>query len=181
MQKSEIRKGQHVIYGASGICLIDDIKEISFYSGDTGKMYCILHPLKNKESAIYLPLDNKKLIAKIRPLLTKKEIDDLLMGIADQIPEWENDRRRRAEIFNETLANGHTRELLLMIRCIYLKRSELLHKNKNLAVSDSNVLKAAEVLVEDEFSHVLNIQKDDVGEYIRNKLNIFPALQKSHT
>ena len=181
MQKSEIRKGQHVIYGASGICLIEDIKEISFYSGDTGKMYCILHPLKNKESAIYLPLDNKKLIAKIRPLLTKKEIDDLFMGIADQIPEWENDRRRRAEIFNETLANGHTRELLLMIRCIYLERSELLHKNKNLAVSDSNVLKAAEVLVEDEFSHVLNIQKDDVGEYIRNKLNIFPALQKSHT
>lgn len=109
---------------------------MSFYSGDTGKRYCILHPLKNRESAIYLPLDNKKLIAKIRPLLTKEEIDNLLMGIADRILEWDNDRRRRAEMFIEILVNGHTRELLLMIRCIYLKKSELLLKNTGSSASN---------------------------------------------
>ena len=67
---------------------------------------------------------------------------------------------------------GVTQKLLLMIRCLYMKKRELIPLGKKLPTTDENTLKSAEKLVEEEFSHVLGIPGTEVSGYIRSLLNV---------
>lgn len=163
--------GDCVVYGTNGICVIEEIAEMSFITGAPKSMYYTLNPVNNNGSAIYIPADNEKLMGKMRKLMTKDEIDELLTGMRDKELAWENDRRFRSENFHEIMVQGVTQDLLLMIRCIYLKKHELIADGKKLNVTDSNILKAAEKLVEEEFSCVLGIDHDEVGDYIRKLIS----------
>ena len=59
-----------------------------------------------------------------------------------------------------------------MIRCIYMRKLELDQVGKKLPAADTNTLKSAEKLVEEEFSHVLGIEREDVGTYIRSVIGV---------
>ena len=171
MIKQTYEKGSYVVYGTDGICVIDDVTEMSFMAGVEKSRYYVLKPEHSSDSKVYVPAGNEKLMSKLRPLLTKQEIDMLLTGIRYKAIEWEPDRRLRTEFFHGILAKGVTEELLLMIRCIYLKKNELENVGRKLSSSDVNSLKTAEKLVEEEFACVLGIERKDVGAYIRSMIH----------
>lgn len=75
------------------------------------------------------------------------------------------------ESFHEILSNGVNQDLILMIRCLHRKRQELVQLGKKLPARDSNTLKTAERLVEEEFAHVLHIKCEEVSDYIRDVLD----------
>ncbi len=168
MNKVGFSKGQFVVYGTNGICVIEDITQMSFVTGEPKVPYYILKPAVANASTIFVPVENEVLVSKMRVLMTKEEIDTLLLGMKDKSVEWENDRRVRNDIFHDILAGGVTEDLLLMIRCIYVKKKELEEHNKKLSSADANMLKSAEKLIEEEFAHVLNIKTSEVAKYIRN-------------
>lgn len=172
MADKQFEKGQFVVYGTNGICTIEDITEMSFAKGMAKAPYYILKPAGADSSTIFVPVKNEKLVSKMRALMTKEEIDSLLLGMADKELEWEDDRRYRAENFHDILTKGVTEDLLLMISCIYVRKRQLIAQNKKLPTTDGNTLKAAEKLVEEEFSHVLGIRPDEVGKYIRKLLDV---------
>ena len=172
MENREMTKGNYVAYGTNGICEIEDVKPLSFTSGAEKSLYYILRPANSQGSTIFVPAGNETLTSRIRSLMTKDEIDALLTGMRDKELAWEQDRRFRTENFHEILMKGVQQELLLMIRCIYLKKQELEASGKKLPATDGNTLKAAEKLVEEEFSHVLHIAPGEVGEYIRSLLQV---------
>lgn len=172
MAEINFEKGQYVVYGTNGICSIADITEMSFTRGMAKVPYYILKPEAANASTIFVPINNEKLVSKMRALMTKEELDTLLLGTRGKKIEWESDRRERAEKFHDILTGGVTEELILMISCIYVRKRELISQNKKLPSTDSNTLKTAEKLVEEEFSYVLGINPKDVGKYIRNLLNV---------
>ena len=169
---NEFEKGSCVVYGTNGICVIEDITEMSFERGREKSRYFVLVPENSRGSKVYVPADNENLMSKIRPLMTKEEIDELLTGMRDREFAWEKDRRFRTVNFHEIMVNGVTQELLLMIRCIYMRKLELDQVGKKLPAADTNTLKSAEKLVEEEFSHVLGIEREDVGTYIRSVIGV---------
>lgn len=172
MSNVNYEKGHYVVYGTNGICMIEDIKEMSFASGMEKNTYYILKPASAGASTVFVPADNEKLMAKMRPLMTKAEIDSLLLGMQGKEIAWNNDRRARNELFHDIMAEGITEDLLLMIGCIYNRKRENYAKGRKLPTMDSNMLKAAEKLVEEEFAYVLQIAQKDVGKYIRNLLEV---------
>ena len=125
MENREMTKGNYVAYGTNGICEIEDVKPLSFTSGAEKSLYYILRPANSQGSTIFVPAGNETLTSRIRSLMTKDEIDALLTGMRDKELAWEQDRRFRTENFHEILMKGVQQELLLMIRCIYLKKQEL--------------------------------------------------------
>lgn len=165
-----LQKDCYVVYGSNGICRIDDIKNTSFTADMADKLYYILNPVRNPESRIFVPADNDVLVSKMRKIMTKEEIEELLLGMKGKEIEWESDRRCRNESFNEILTKGVTQDMLLMIRCLYMKKRELAENGKNLPTSDNNTLKSAEKLVEEEFSYTLGIKPSEVSGYIRGLL-----------
>lgn len=172
MDDSRFAKGEYVVYGTNGICLLEDIQIMKFAFDTEKSTYYILKPTSSDASTIYVPLNNEKLMGKLRPVMTKEEIDSLLLGMRDKELAWEKDRRFRSENFHEILVNGVTQNLLMMIRCLYMKKRELIPLGKKLPATDENTLKSAERLVAEEFSFALGISKDDVSGYIRALLGI---------
>ena len=172
MKDRQFVKGDYVVYGTNGICMIEDVKPLSFASGVEKSTYFILKPASNPVSTIFVPMKNEKLRSKMRDLMTKDEIDALLLGMKDTEYDWESDRRIRAENFHDILAEGVDQKLLIMIRGIYIKKRSLMEEGKKLPATDSNTLKAAEKLVEEEFAYALDIPQSDVGKYIRDLLGI---------
>ena len=171
MNGKQFVKGSRVVYGTNGICLVEDIRPVSFDYDSKEKMYYILKPLSSPSSTIFVPLENKALGSRLREIMTREEIDSLILDMGDKEIKWDKDRRVRNEIFHKILSGGVREELLLMIRCINDKKQELTSEGKHLPATDSNTLKTAERLVEEEFSYVLDIIPENVGAYIRGVLD----------
>ena len=170
VEEKDFQIGRRIAYGTNGICVIEDIKPMKFTAGMKEKTYFILNPGGSAASKVFVPADNEKLVSKMRMVMTREEIDELLADMRGKKIEWEKDRRFRSESFHEILSRGVTQELLLMIKCISGKKRELAKAGKNLPTTDGNTLKTAERLVEEEFSYTLEIDPSEVGGYIKSRL-----------
>ena len=171
MNRNGFDIGEYVSYGINGMCNIEDIRPMQLSQSVEKMMYYILRPESNPKSTIFVPVNNQKLVSKMRELMTKDEINAMLVRMKDRTLEWEKDVRFRTESFHEILSNGVNQDLLLMIRCLHRKRQELVQLGKKLPARDSNTLKTAERLVEEEFAHVLHIKCEEVSDYIRDVLD----------
>ena len=171
MNRNGFDIGEYVSYGINGMCNIEDIRPMQLSQSVEKMMYYILLAESNPKSTIFVPVNNQKLVSKMRELMTKDEINAMLVRMKDRTLEWEKDVRFRTESFHEILNNGVNQDLILMIRCLHRKRQELVQLGKKLPARDSNTLKTAERLVEEEFAHVLHIKCEEVSDYIRDVLD----------
>ena len=171
MNRNGFDIGEYVSYGINGMCNIEDIRPMQLSQSVEKMMYYILRPESNPKSTIFVPVNNQKLVSKMRELMTKDEINAMLVRMKDRTLEWEKDVRFRTESFHEILNNGVNQDLILMIRCLHRKRQELVQLGKKLPARDSNTLKTVERLVEEEFAHVLHIKCEEVSDYIRDVLD----------
>ena len=163
MNRNGFDIGEYVSYGINGMCNIEDIRPMQLSQSVEKMMYYILRPESNPKSTIFVPVNNQKLVSKMREPMTKDEINAMLVRMKDRTLEWES--------FHEILNNGVNQDLILMIRCLHRKRQELVQLGKKLPARDSNTLKTAERLVEEEFAHVLHIKCEEVSDYIRDVLD----------
>jgi len=164
-------KGDYVKYSSNGVCLIEDLKIMK--SPATGKQtyFYILKPTSGNTSTIYAPVDNEQILARMRPILSKKEIDNLIYSVRVSGLQWIDDRKERMKYFKASIINGNIEDLLKIISSIYIKKRELETENKRLSATDDGILKQAESIVNNEFSFALKLSGNQIGEYIRNKLN----------
>ena len=167
----KFRKGEYVKYATNGVCLIEDINSTDFNPKSKDATYYILKPLAVSSTTIFVPIDNELLVSRMRKILTKEEIDAIIVSIDKETVNWIEDKKERTSHFNEIIKNDDPTELLRLASCIHLKRVELFEKGKKLLASDSSILEQVERLVENEFAFVLNIAPESVSAYIRGKLN----------
>ena len=166
----KFKKGEHVVYGINGVCLIEDIdiRRLSF-DMPQGEYY-ILKPLASSMSTVFVPCDNEKLCSRMRRVMTKDEIDELLLSVRGKSIDWIEDRKERAAAYREILLRSDKTELLLLIRRLLMQSEELSKVKKKLSASDNEILISAEKTVRDEYAFSLGLCKDDVDCYIRSKI-----------
>ena len=110
MDDSRFSRGDYVVYGTSGICMIEDIRLMKFAMDSEKSTYYVLKPESSDSSVVYVPEKNEKLMSKMREVMTKDEIDSLLLGMKDKEIGWEKDRRIRSEIFHDILVLIHEKK-----------------------------------------------------------------------
>lgn len=159
-----------ILYGSHGICRIDDITEQKF-GRDINKYY-ILHPIHNASSTIYVPVDNEKLTSKMRRILSKDEIYDLIKTMPGTTTEWIENKNERNEYFRSIIASGNRGEIIKLIKDIYQHREDLKSVGKKLNASDEQFFKEAEKVLYDEFALVLNIRYDQVLPFITQQIDV---------
>ena len=172
MEKCKYKIGEYVVYGSNGICKVADIKKMTLSPIIGERNYYILEQINSKMSTIYVAIDNEVLCAKMRYVLSENEILEILHGARENSINWIDDRKARVQAFHNILSGGSHEELLLMIRCIYLKSRELSENHKKISDSDASVLHNAEKIVRDEFAFALDISPETVGSFIRRELGI---------
>jgi len=161
--------GEKIMYGASGLMEIVDVREEMI--ADAPRKYYVLQELHSRStSQTFVPVDNKRLVASMRPLLTKSEIEELLSKVKEnRLPpvEWHKDNRMRSEQFKRIIESGDREAILSVIRSVYENGVKRQQEGKKNYLADENLMRKAERLIAVEFSEVLGISEEDVSEYIK--------------
>ena len=161
----------YVIYGKSGLCYVKEIKKMSLANGPLAEYY-ILNGAKANSVTIYVPCDKENLVAKMRRPMTKDEIENILHSARGQEMLWIDNNIERAERFKEITDSENYRDWLLLASCLHMKKLEKHAMKKHLSGRDENTLKLLEKLIEEEFCYSLNLEKNQVAEYIKDKLSV---------
>ena len=161
-------KGHVFVYGASGVCRVEDIKICDYGNGK--KEYYILQPVFDIRSSLSIPVDSPVLETRAREVLPEEKILEIIDSFRDYDSEWISDDRERIEAFKNLLESGTCRNVAVLVRSLYLHKKELAAKGKKLRSSDETTMQRAEKLLFGEFAWVLGIEPKDVPEFIKNRI-----------
>lgn len=156
-------KGDCISYNGHGVCRIADIRKMNFGNGN--QEYLVIEPIASGSATIYLPADSPKIQERIRPVLSREEIDAIIDSVKNDRMSWVLDRKLRLSRFQQILSRRDTRELLLLASCLYMRKTE-----KGLPSGELEILHKVEGMIEQEFSFTLHIRREDIGQYIRDRL-----------
>jgi len=164
--------GDNIVYGATGVCQIDDIKDISFFNQDPEKYYVLKPLFTNRESFVYVQCDNEQQVSRFAPVLSRKEAMALIESLPIVSCKWIEDRNKRKEYFSDILANGTRKDILALIHTIRTRQGELAAAGKKLNAQDDKALHNARVRMNNEFAIALDIEPDNVTELIMEKTGL---------
>jgi len=157
-----------VVYGIHGVCRITGIetrvvdrKSIAYY---------VLEPIKRSDAKFYVPTKNPAAVAKMRKMLTSRELDKLLKSSEVKVDSWIANETVRKEQYKMLIARADCAELISMIRTLYFHKQKQLAAGKKFHQCDENFMRDAERVIRLEISCILDIPQENVGEYIRKKL-----------
>ena len=72
-------KGDYISYGGHGVCRIADVRSMDFGSGE--QEYLVIEPITSGGATIYLPSSNQTVQTRMRPVLTREEIDVIISSV----------------------------------------------------------------------------------------------------
>lgn len=159
--------GEFVHYGGTGICQVMRVENMPFPDAQHMRLCCELKPISNGAMVILVPLDNETLCAKMRPLLTKENIENMLQAAHNQPSIWIDDRKKRSAEFRRMLSVGDAPTLLQMLRSIELQQTALRALKKKLPATDIAVQKEAYRIVGEELTYALGISDEEADARIR--------------
>jgi CarD family transcriptional regulator len=164
-----MRIGDKVIYGFQ-VCEIVDIKPQII--GKIKRDYYVLSPIFDAKNTFYIPIDNEKLVAKMRKVLSKKEILDLIKSIPKSEDLWIEDDSDRTEKYKAIIEKGEREELVKVVKTLFERRETLKVQGRKLHTADENLLARAEKMLHEEFALVLGIGKDEVVPFILGQISL---------
>lgn len=148
-----------IVYGTQGVCRIECIEEKSVAGAK--KNYYVLKPVNDRGSTIFAPTDNAHVLKKMRRLLTKDEIIELIDSMPDENTAWINNDNDRKEYYKQVLAGGDRVELIRLIKAIYDHRKAREADGKRLHMIDEHFFKEAEQVLYNEFQYVLQMESKE--------------------
>lgn len=163
------QKNDYVIYGSNGVCWIKEIGPLDIPGISKDQIYYTLVPYYTKDSQIFTPVNSTKVV--MRSLIHKDTIMQLLDEIPDLEPLWVKDEKQRESQYKETLRKCDCRELIRIIKTIYQRMQNRIAEGKKITASDEKYFHLAEDRLYGEFAIILGIEKDQVRDFISEKVN----------
>ncbi len=161
-------KGHIFVYGASGVCRVEDICTRDYGAGK--KEYYILQPVFDLRSSLSIPVDSPAFASHARELLNRDEVLEIIDSLPNSEAEWIRDDKERIETFRGLLEGGVRKDIATLIRSLYLHKKELAEKGKKLRSSDEAIMQRAEKLLYGEFAWVLGIEPKEVIPFIKARI-----------
>lgn len=156
----KLETGDLVIYGKTGVCRVQEIGERTF--DRKSRMYYILKPVDDDRATIYAPTDSQQIQDKMRRLMTREEILQLVRQIPQEPSPWIFNENLRKDTFRRILSEGDRMEMIQMIRCLYRQKRKRAAAGRKIHSSDEHFFREAERLVFEEVGIVLHLKKNQV-------------------
>ena len=157
--------GDVVMYGTFGICRVSSVEKRNFTGED--KEYYILKHIGSDKNTFYVPTDHEAIL---KSICSKAEVDALIAHMNAEGLIWiENDNKRKEE-YSRILKSGDKKEIIRLIKTLYLRRKKLSAEKKKLRSSDENYLNLAENMLFEEFAYALDIDRSAVVDYIEEHI-----------
>lgn len=159
--------GDYIVYGSNGICQVKDVTTIDMPGATSDRMYYVMAPLSNKESKIFSPVDNCKVV--MRAVLTEEEANEIISQCKD-IPLLDVVNERMLEMkYREVLASCDIRQLIAMVKTILKKCESRQSMGKKMTSMDERYLKKAEDSLYNELGIALGKTKEELVNLIWEK------------
>ena len=161
--------GELVVYGSTGVCRVEGIAGLDQPGRDRGKRYYLLKPLW-QDGVIYAPVDSGKV--PMRPVMGREEAEALI----DRMPEipaapWRGGTPQAlTQQYQSAVRDGGHQALIGMMKAIHHKRGVAEAKNRRLGMIDERYMKQAERMLYGELATALEIDYDEVEDYIAARL-----------
>ena len=164
------QKGDYIVYGMNGPCLVEDITRLSIPGSDSRRKYYVLRPVNSGKSTIYSPVDNEKVM--IRDIVSKQEAQKLLSEIPG-IPEVsvENEKLRE-EQYKEIIKQSNPRQCIGLLKTLCHKRQTRLDEGRKFTTVDERYLRETEMILSSELAIALEEEKEAAAKTLRKKIEI---------
>ena len=160
--------GEHIVYGTSGICRVEEICTSPYDKNDTRSFYLLIPVHNPMGSTIYTPVDNDRV--PMRRLMTREEIDTLICMIPGIEPVQVPVEKQRREIYRSTVFALRPEGYVSVMKTVARRREELTAARKHFPVSDMEYGRIAKHLLYSECAHVLGVPEDSMEGYIAQRL-----------
>lgn len=160
----------YIMYGSNGVCKVAEICTPKIFGADNKRKYYLLHPVYKEADTIYTPVDNPQVA--MRKVISKNEADQLIkkMPTIGTISVGVDEKKER--IFKTALHSCDNTEWIKLIKTIHVSKEEKAVIGKKICETEKIVQKTAEDLLYGELSISLEIPKEQVEEYISNKIAV---------
>jgi len=161
--------GDKVMYGGTGVCVVEDITSLKLSGMDRARDYYVLKPLY-QSGTIQTPVDNTKI--PIRPVMTRTQAEALV----DIIPQvdasicMEKNLSALRNHYQQQMSTFDCVDLVRMTKSIYAKKKDAESRQKKIGITDEKFLRRAEDLLYGELAVALDISRDKVTDYIAARL-----------
>lgn len=160
--------GDQVVYGMHGVCRVTEIEERVVDRKQVS--YLALEPEGQSGSRYLVPTHNAVAMAKLRPMLTAEEWEQLLHNEEIRQDGWIKEENLRKQTYRELISSGDRVALLKMIHTLYGYKAAQLAAGKKFHQCDDNFLRDAEKLLSSEIALIKGVDQMEAREYLRKQL-----------
>ena len=162
------KKDDVVTYGSQGVCKVAAITEKNF-DGIIHKYYELV-PVYDQKSTFFVPVANSSLTGKMHSILSADAVKNLIKSMPGENPSWIEDESVRKSKYKEILESGDRKALIRALKALHTYRAFRFKEGKKIHVCDEHFIKDAERVLYDEFAFVLDIDRDNILDYIASFL-----------
>lgn len=159
------KKGDIIVYGKSGVCIVDDICEVEF--GIEGLCYK-LRPYDDQQNAIYVSVDNDKIM--MRNVISAEKAREIIDQMGECPAIFPKNDKERAELVKETLNSDDMSKWMQLLKGLYIEREKRMRVRKSLKYKDEKVFNFLENFIMGELSVALDIPKYKIYDMIAEKI-----------
>lgn len=159
------KKGDIIVYGKSGVCIVDDICEVEF--GLEGLCYK-LRPYDDQQNAIYVSVDNDKIM--MRNVISAEKAREIIDQMGECPAIFPKNDKERAELVKETLNSDDMSKWMQLLKGLYIEREKRMRMRKSLKYKDEKVFNFLENFIMGELSVALDIPKYKIYDMIAEKI-----------
>ena len=154
--------GEKVMYGVHGVCLVaaQEVKQLDRKS----VAYLVLEPIGKNHTRYLVPAQNPAALAKLRRMLSREELYDMLESQEVKRGLWVEQENQRKQRYRELISGTDTLALMQAICAAYRHREAQTAARRKLHLCD-----AEKILVEENMQ-VLNLTQMEATQLLRSKL-----------
>lgn len=161
------KKGDAVIYG-SQVYIVEGTTQKTI--GKVTRDYYALKNAYDEKNTAFIPTDNEKLLSKMRHILSREQILEMISEFPNAKSIWVEDDKERSASFRAILEKGDRREIAQLVKTLFEMKKALSEKGRRLHTADEAIFLRAEKVICEEFALVLNIKPDEVIPFIGEQL-----------
>lgn len=160
--------GDFVVYGSDGVYQVDKVGPLNMSGVSKDKLYYTLVSPYMKGSKIFSAVDNHKVI--MRAVMKKDEAMELIDSMKDMELLEIKDEKKRDEVFKEALRTYDCKELVKIIKTLYVRQEQKLAEGKKNTAGDEKFFHIAEERLYGELAISLGLEKKDVKEFVERRV-----------
>lgn len=160
--------GSLMIYGIHGVCRV--VRQETQVLDRKAVTYLVLEPVGQEGSRYMIPTHNDTAMAKLRPILTPQELEELICSREVRSGSWNRDENARKQSYRELIACGDPMKLMREVHTLYGHKKSQQEAGKKVHMADDNFLRDAERILSGEISVIMDFSPEEAKAYLRSSL-----------